>query len=58
MRPDQLAVQLYTLRSLLAEDVPSTLQQVAAAGFESVELAGLPPKPQAPPASEIDGSRG
>ena len=26
--------------------------------WKSVELAGLPPKPQAPPASEIDGSRG
>jgi hypothetical protein len=26
--------------------------------WKSVQLAGLPPKPQAPPASEIDGSRG
>ena len=43
MRPDQLAVQLYTLRALLADDVPGTLQQVAAAGYESVELAGIPP---------------
>lgn len=26
--------------------------------WKSVQLAGVPPKPQAPPASEIDGSRG
>jgi sugar phosphate isomerase/epimerase len=37
----KLAVQLYTLRAKLAEDVPSTLQALAAAGAEEVELAGL-----------------
>lgn len=43
MHPDQLAVQLYTLRALLAQDVPGTLTAVATAGYRSVELAGLPP---------------
>jgi sugar phosphate isomerase/epimerase len=42
MRADQLAVQLYTLRHLMASDLPGTLRAVAAAGFRSVELAGLP----------------
>jgi sugar phosphate isomerase/epimerase len=37
----RLAVQLYTLRAKLAEDVPSTLQALADAGAEEVELAGL-----------------
>jgi sugar phosphate isomerase/epimerase len=42
MQLDQLALQLYTVRSLMAEDLRGTLQAVAAAGFQSVELAGLP----------------
>jgi sugar phosphate isomerase/epimerase len=37
----KLAVQLYTLRAKLAEDVPGTLHALAAAGAEEVELAGL-----------------
>ena len=37
----RLAVQLYTLRAKLAEDVPGTLQALAEAGAEEVELAGL-----------------
>jgi sugar phosphate isomerase/epimerase len=37
----KLAVQLYTLRAKLAEDVPGTLQALADAGAEEVELAGL-----------------
>src|SRR3954462_14389905 len=37
----KLAVQLYTLRSKLADDVPGTLQALAQAGAEEVELAGL-----------------
>jgi sugar phosphate isomerase/epimerase len=37
----RLAVQLYTLRAKLAEDVPGTLQALAHAGAEEVELAGL-----------------
>ena len=42
MRHDQIALQLYTVRTLLATDVPGTLRAVAAAGYRSVELAGLP----------------
>jgi sugar phosphate isomerase/epimerase len=37
----RLAVQLYTLRAKLAEDVPGTLKALAEAGAEEVELAGL-----------------
>jgi sugar phosphate isomerase/epimerase len=37
----KLAVQLYTLRAKLADDVPGTLQALAQAGAEEVELAGL-----------------
>jgi sugar phosphate isomerase/epimerase len=43
MRPDQIAVQLYTLRELAAEDLPGMLRAVSGAGFGAVELAGLPP---------------
>jgi sugar phosphate isomerase/epimerase len=42
MRHDQIALQLYTVRRLAAEDLPGTLRAVAAAGYRSVELAGLP----------------
>jgi sugar phosphate isomerase/epimerase len=41
MRRDQIALQLYTVRDLTARDLPGTLQAVAAAGYRSVELAGL-----------------
>ncbi len=43
MRPDQIAVQLYTLRELAAEDLAGTLRAVSGAGFRAVEVAGLPP---------------
>jgi sugar phosphate isomerase/epimerase len=43
MRHDQIALQLYTLRRLAADDLAGTLRSVAAAGYRSVELAGLPP---------------
>jgi len=43
VRADQIALQLYTVRRLLAEDLPRTLAAVARAGYRSVELAGLPP---------------
>jgi sugar phosphate isomerase/epimerase len=43
MRQDQIAVQLYTLRALLAGDFAGTLRQVSLAGYRAVELAGLPP---------------
>jgi len=42
MRHDQIALQLYTVRGLMAEDLPGTLQAVSAAGYRAVELAGLP----------------
>ena len=42
VRPDQIAVQLYTVRELAAADLPGTLRAVSAAGYRSVELAGLP----------------
>ena len=43
MRPDQIALQLYTVRGLAAQDLAGTLRAVAAAGYRAVELAGLPP---------------
>jgi sugar phosphate isomerase/epimerase len=43
MRTDQIALQLYTVRRLVASDLPGTLAAVAAAGYRAVELAGLPP---------------
>jgi sugar phosphate isomerase/epimerase len=42
MRHDQIALQLYTVRRLAADDLPGTLRAVAAAGYRFVELAGLP----------------
>jgi sugar phosphate isomerase/epimerase len=45
MRPDQIAVQLYTVRHLAARDLPATLRAVADAGYGAVELAGLPDVP-------------
>jgi sugar phosphate isomerase/epimerase len=42
MRHDQIALQLYTVRTLLAADLTGTLRAVAAAGYKAVELAGLP----------------
>lgn len=43
MQRDQIAVQLYTLRDLMAADLDGTLRGVADAGYGAVELAGLPP---------------
>ena len=42
MRHDQIALQLYTVRRLAADDLEGTLSAVAAAGYRAVELAGLP----------------
>lgn len=42
MRRDQIAVQLYAVRELAAQDLPGTLHEVARAGYRAVELAGLP----------------
>ena len=41
MRPDQIALQLWTVRDLAATDLRGTLTAVAAAGYRAVELAGL-----------------
>jgi sugar phosphate isomerase/epimerase len=43
MQHDQIALQLYTVRRLAANDLAGTLHAVAAAGYKAVELAGLPP---------------
>src|SRR5688500_4223028 len=45
MRHDQIALQLYTVRRLAAQDLPGTLRAVAEAGYDAVELAGLPDIP-------------
>ena len=41
MRPDQIALQLYTVRDLAREDLGGTLRNVAAAGYRFVEVAGI-----------------
>ncbi len=41
MRHDQIALQLYTVRRLAADDLAGTLQAVAAAGYRAVEIAGI-----------------
>ncbi|WP_258341445.1 sugar phosphate isomerase/epimerase family protein [Saccharopolyspora gregorii] len=38
---ESISIQLYTLRTLLDEDVPGTLRQVADLGYRSVETADL-----------------
>ena len=45
MRPDQIAAQLYTVRRPASVDFAGTLRAVAAAGFSSVEIAGVPEMP-------------
>ena len=37
---ERIGVQLYTVRSLMADDVAGTLDAVAAIGYEEVEFAG------------------
>ena len=37
MQTDQIALQLYTVRRLAADDLPGTLAAVAAAGYRSVD---------------------
>lgn len=39
-RPERLGLQLYTVRSLAAEDMAATLEAVRAAGYDEVEFAG------------------
>jgi sugar phosphate isomerase/epimerase len=45
MRTDQIALQLYTVRTLIAGDLAGTLRAVATAGYRAVEIAGLPATP-------------
>src|SRR5206468_3628995 len=45
VRLDQIALQLYTVRGLAGTDLAGTLRDVAAAGYDAVELAGLPDTP-------------
>ena len=40
MNPSQIALQLYTVRSLTAADMAGALEKVAAAGYRAVEFAG------------------
>jgi sugar phosphate isomerase/epimerase len=53
VRDDQIALQLYTVRRSLADDLSGTLDAVARAGYRSVELAGLPPLPTEELAAEL-----
>ena len=41
MTPDQIALQLYTVRQHTGQDFVGTLRQVAEMGYRAVELAGL-----------------
>ncbi len=54
MHTDQIALQLYTVRRLATDDLPRTLAAVAAAGYRSVEVAGLPPTDAADLARLLD----
>ncbi len=56
MRHDQIALQLYTVRGLTAADLPGTLRAVAAAGYHSVEVAGLPATDPGDLATMLDDS--
>ncbi len=41
MRKDQISIQLYTIRSITANDWDAALGQVAEAGYKAVEFAGF-----------------
>ncbi len=41
MKPEQLSVQMYTLRSITENDFEAALRAVAEIGYKNVELAGL-----------------
>jgi sugar phosphate isomerase/epimerase len=42
MRPEQIALQLYTVRRPMAADLRGTVEAVAKAGYRAVEVAGVP----------------
>lgn len=50
-----VGIQLYTLRTLMADDVGATLQQVATIGYDEVEFAGYFDTPPAALRSMLDG---
>ncbi len=56
IRTDEIALQLYTVRALAATDLSGTLHAVAAAGYRSVELAGLPETSPAELARLLEGA--
>ncbi len=41
MRADQIAIQLWTVRDLVAKDLPGTIGTLAGVGYRAVEFAGL-----------------
>jgi sugar phosphate isomerase/epimerase len=51
MRKDQIGIQLYTLRTMAAQDFDATLAAVAKAGYPGVEFAGF----QGHTAAEVRG---
>jgi sugar phosphate isomerase/epimerase len=40
MRPDQISLQLYTVREETARDMPATLRRISEIGYPAVEFAG------------------
>lgn len=54
-RLDRVGVQLYTVRSLMAEDVERTLEAVAAIGYREVEFAGYFERTPAGLRATLDG---
>lgn len=54
MRRDRIGLQLFTVRDLLAADLPGALRAVADAGFRAVELARLAHVPPAELARALD----
>jgi sugar phosphate isomerase/epimerase len=52
---DRIGLQLYTVRSLMAEDVERTLQMVAGVGYREVEFAGYFDRPPAGLRATLDG---
>ena len=53
---DRIGLQLYTVRSLMADDVAGTLDAVAAIGYEEVEFAGYFDHEPAEIQSWLDGA--
>ena len=56
MRPEQIALQLYTVRRPLAADLRGTVEAVARAGYGAVEVAGVRPEAMAELATALSDS--